>query len=159
MSQFKEIQERRVIKNIIRTHTQRHFHKSIILSASEANTKISIKVFFRRKTTNVNQQGPVANTCYILSDNIYCCFISSGGGHKKMKITNVLHFKACVMINTALWWTNWKQIQSSFRGQKWIWLFDYILLNVYFLIANSNLTSKEKWEFQDKSEVILIKLS
>lgn len=88
-----------VIKKITRTHTQRYFYKSIIPSASRANTKIIIKVFFRGKTTNVKQQSTVANTCYILSDNIYCCFNSFGGGKKKMKITDVLHFWAHVMCN------------------------------------------------------------
>lgn len=71
-------------KKNTRTHTERYFYKSIILSASEANTKISIKVFFRGKTTNVNQQGAVTNTCYILSDNIKWNFNSLGGA-KKMK--------------------------------------------------------------------------
>lgn len=71
-------------KKNARTHTERCFYKSIILSASEVNTKISIKVFFRGKTTNVNQQGAVANTCYVLSDNIYWNF-NSLRGVKKMK--------------------------------------------------------------------------
>lgn len=39
---------------------------------------------FRGNTTNVNQQGAVANTCHVLSDNIYRN-INSLRGVKKMK--------------------------------------------------------------------------
>lgn len=81
--------------------TQRCFYKSIILSASEVNTKISIKVFFGGKTTNVNQQGAVANTCYVLSDNIYWNF-NSLRGVKKMKQPSFYILKYVLSCNSFL---------------------------------------------------------